>query len=171
MTSPPKIASSSRIRRLKNEWPTRFISALPPYCADDVLHGVAGADVVDDRRARTLHQERFGQQRRHEVAGDELAGAVDEETAIGVAVPGDADVGLLLHHALDDVAAVLLDERVGLVVRERAVDVEAERRQLGTGSRSKSRGATRPAMPLPPSSTTLNGLMAVSSMKDITCAT
>ena len=74
-------------------------------------------------------QERLGEQRRHEVAGDELAGAVDEEAAVGVAVPGDADVGLLRDDALDDVAAVLFDERVGLVVRERAVDLEAQRRR------------------------------------------
>ena len=32
-------------------------------------------------------------------------------------------------HALDDVAAVLFDERVGLVVGEAAVDVEAEPRR------------------------------------------
>ena len=30
--------------------------------------------------------------------------AVDEEAAVGVAVPGDADVGLLRQHPLDDVA-------------------------------------------------------------------
>ena len=33
MTSPPKMAFSSRIRRLKKAWPTRFISAVPPYLA------------------------------------------------------------------------------------------------------------------------------------------
>ena len=45
--------------------------------------------------AGMLQQKRLGQQRRDEVAGDELAGAVDEEAAVGVAVPGDADVRLL----------------------------------------------------------------------------
>ncbi len=39
------------------------------------------------------------------------------------------------------------------------------------GSCSNSRGATRPAMPLPASSTTLNGLMIDGSMNDITCST
>ena len=76
-----------------------------------------------------LQQERFGEQRRDEIAGDELAGAVDEEAAVGVAVPRDADVGLLGDDALDDVAPVLLDERVGFVVREAAVDLEAEPRR------------------------------------------
>ena len=61
--------------------------------------------------------------------GDELAGAVDEEAAVGVAVPGDADVGLLGDDALDDVAAVLLDERIGFVVRKAAVDLEAQPRR------------------------------------------
>ena len=76
-----------------------------------VLDRVAGAHVVEHLRAGILDQERFGQQRRHEVAGDELAGAVDEEHAVGVAVPRDADVGLLRNHPLDDVAAVLFDQR------------------------------------------------------------
>ena len=40
---------------------------------DDVLDRVAGAHVVDDLRARMLEQERLGEQRGDEVAGDELA--------------------------------------------------------------------------------------------------
>ena len=39
------------------------------------------------------------------------------------------------------------------------------------GSRSNSCGATSPAMPLPASSTTLNGLMTAGSMNDITFST
>ncbi len=92
----------------------------------DVLHRVAGAHVVDDRRARMPHQERFGEQRRDEVAGDELAAAVDEEAAIGVAVPGNSHVRLLGDDAFDDVAAVVFDQRIGFVVRERAIDFEAQ---------------------------------------------
>ena len=55
--------------------------------------------------------------------------AVDEEAAVGVAVPGDADVGLLRDHPLDDVAAVLFDERIGFVIRKAAVDLEAQPRR------------------------------------------
>ena len=77
-----------------------------------------------------LDQERLGEERRDEVAGDELAGAVEEEDAIGVAVPRDADVRLLGDDALGDVAAVFLDQRVGFVVREGPVDLETQRRQL-----------------------------------------
>ena len=61
---------------------------------DNIFYGMAGAQVVDDRRARNLQQKRFGQQRGNEISRNELAGPVDEEAAIGVAVPGDADVGI-----------------------------------------------------------------------------
>ena len=70
------------------------------------------------------------EQRGDEVAGNELAAAVDEEAAVGVAVPGDADVGLLADDLGGDVAAVLLDQRIGFVVREGAVDLEAQLRHL-----------------------------------------
>ena len=73
-----------------------------------------------------LEQQRLGEQRRDEVAGHELAVLVDEEAAVGVAVPGDAEVGLLGHTALADLAAVLLEQRVGLVVGEGAVDLEVQ---------------------------------------------
>src|SRR5437867_4339053 len=77
-----------------------------------------------------LQEERFRKQRRDEVAGDELTAPVDEEAPVGVAVPGDADVRLLADHFLRDVAPVLLDERIGLVIRKRAVDVEAQLRRF-----------------------------------------
>ena len=91
---------------------------------DHVRHGAAGAQVVEDLRAGVLEQQRLGEQRGDEVAGHELAGLVDEEAAVGVAVPGDAQVGLLGDDARADLAAVLLEQRVGLVVGERAVDLE-----------------------------------------------
>ena len=118
-----------------------------------------------------LQQERLGEQRRDEVAGDELAAAVDEEAAVGVAVPGDADVGLLPDDFGGDVAPVLLDERVGLVVRERAVDRRSRAWSSGRAADRTACGATRPAMPLPASRTTLNGLMIDGSMNDITFST
>jgi len=95
---------------------------------DDVFHGVAGAQVVDDRRARRLQQKRLGQERGDEISRDELAGPVDEEAAIGIAVPRDADIGLFGDDALHDVAPILLDEGIGLVVRKAPVDLEAETR-------------------------------------------
>ena len=100
-------------------------AAVPGHGVPD---GVARAQVVDDRRAGVLQEKRLGQERRHEVARDELAAAVDEEAAVGVAVPGDADVGALADDFRRDVLPVLLDQRIRLVVRERPVDLEAEPR-------------------------------------------
>ena len=66
-------------------------------CALDRLrHGTARAHVVDDLAAALLPEDRLGEQRRDEVAGDEVARVVDEEAAVGVAVVGDAEVGVLL---------------------------------------------------------------------------
>src|SRR5829696_1791352 len=89
-----------------------------------VFHRVAGTDVVDDLRAGMLQERRFTKQGRDEITGDEFAVPVDEEAAVRVAIPGDADVSLVAHYALDDVAAVLLDQRIGLMIREGAVHVE-----------------------------------------------
>ena len=88
---------------------------------DGVGDRARGADVVEDLRARALLQDRLGQQRGQEVAVDELAGVVDEEAAVGVAVPRDAEVGALLAHLVHDELAVLRQQRVGLVVGELAV--------------------------------------------------
>ena len=77
--------------------PTRLISAVPPARSIVSRHGPARAHVVDDLAARLLCEDRLGQQRGDEVAGDELAGVVDEEAAVGVAVVRDAEVGPLLE--------------------------------------------------------------------------
>ena len=63
---------------------------------DRLGDGTARAHVVDDLAAALLPEDRLGEQRRDEVAGDELAGVVDEEAAVGVAVVGDPEVGALL---------------------------------------------------------------------------
>ena len=91
---------------------------------DDVGDGARGAQVVEDRLAGVLGEHRLGDQRRDEVARHELAGVVDEEAAVGVAVPGDAEVGAGALDLADDELAVLLEQRVRLVVRERAVGLE-----------------------------------------------
>ena len=62
---------------------------------DRLRHRPARADVVEDLRARCLLEDRLGEQRGDEVAGNELAGVVDEEAAVGVAVERDAEVGVL----------------------------------------------------------------------------
>ena len=88
---------------------------------DRVRDGSAGADVVEDVGARDLLEDARREQRGEEVAGHELALAVDEEAAVGVAVPGDAEVGAGLQDLADDELAVLGQQRVRLVVGELAV--------------------------------------------------
>ena len=58
-----------------------------------VLDRPARPDVVQDRRAGVLLEHRLGEQRGQEVAVDERALVVDEEAAVGVPVPGDAQLG------------------------------------------------------------------------------
>ena len=97
---------------------------------DQVGDGAAGARVVEDRRAGVLRQRRAGEQGADEVAVAELAAVVDEEAAVGVAVPGDPEVGAAGAHPLDDQPPVLLEQRVGLVVGELAVGLEVHLDQV-----------------------------------------
>ena len=87
----------------------------------------ARADVVDDLRARVLLEHRLGEQGGDEVARDELAGVVDEEAAVRVAVERRAELGLVLEHLADHELAVLREEGVRRVVREGAVGLEEVR--------------------------------------------
>ena len=74
--------------------------------------------------ARMLLQHELREQRGHEVARHEVARVVDEEAAVGVAVEGDPELGLLLQHLADHELAVLGQQRVRLVVREAPVELE-----------------------------------------------
>ena len=153
------------MRALKKAWPTRFTTARPPSALDRVRHRAAGAHVVEDRRARLLREDRLGQQRGEEVARHELAAVVDEEAAVGVAVPGDAELGLAVEHRVDDQLAVLLQQRVRLVAGELAVGLEVEPVPCDREASRCSGPIIGPAMPLPPSSTTSIGRIASASMK------
>ena len=125
---------------------------------DQVGHGAAGARVVEDRRAGVLGQRRAGEQGADEVAVAELAVAVDEEAAVGVAVPGDAEVGAAGAHPLDDHPPVLLAAAGwarGRGTRRRARSTSPP----GRGRACRRIGPTiGPAIPLPPSTTTFIGL-------------
>ena len=105
-------------------WPTRFTSGIPPARSIVSRDGPARAHVVDHLGARLLLEHELGEERGHEVAGHELARVVHEEAAVGVAVEGDPEVGALLADLRDDELAVLREERVRLVVRERPVGLE-----------------------------------------------
>ena len=93
----------------------------PAGALDHVTHRAAGADVVEDGRAGLLREDRLGQERGEEVAVHEATCVVYEEAAVGVAVPGDAQLGTLRQDLLHHEAAVLGQERVGLVIGELAV--------------------------------------------------
>ena len=135
------------MRCLMNACPTRLTSAVPPAASIVSGHGPAGAHVVEDLAARALREHHLGQQRGHEVAGDELARVVDEEAAVGVTVVGDAEVGTLLARLRDDELAVLGQQRVRLVVREVAVGVEVAADDLDAAGAPGRAAASRPAMP------------------------
>ena len=93
---------------------------------DRVGDRTAGPHVVEDRGARLLGEDRLGKQGGEEVAGHELSAVVDEEAAVRVAVPGDAELGLAVEDGVDDQLAVLLQQRVRLVPGELAVGREVE---------------------------------------------
>ena len=77
--------------------------------------------------AGLLREDRLGEEGRGEVAGDELAGVVHEEAAVGVPVERDAEVGVLLERLPHDELTVLRQQRVRLVVREASVRLEEAR--------------------------------------------
>ena len=105
-------------------WPDPVHEGLASGGFDEVLDRPRGADVVDDMRPLLLAGEGLAQQGGHEVAGYEGACVVDEEAAIGVAVPGDAEVGLFRNHSLLDLSAVFGLQGIRRVVRKGAVEVE-----------------------------------------------
>lgn len=99
--------------------------------AYDLRDREGGDQVVDDRAPAAVAgqfpgRDQGGDRRR----GDARASLVHDEAAVRVAVEGQAEVGALGHHPgleVDDVRGV---ERVGLVVRERAVQLEVHRDQF-----------------------------------------
>src|SRR6185437_8272030 len=96
---------------------------------DDLGHGARGYQVVDDGRARLAGQFPGGDQRGDHRRRDRLAALVHHEAAVGVAVEGQPDVRSVLGHRALEVAQVLRVDGVGVVVRERAVELEVERDQ------------------------------------------
>jgi len=91
---------------------------------DRLGHRPARPHVVDDLLARRSREHGLGDERGHEVAGNELTRVVDEEAAVGVPVVCDSEVGALLLHLGHDELPVLGEQRVRLVVREGSVGLE-----------------------------------------------
>ena len=92
---------------------------------EELAHGLGAADFLEDARSllAALLDEVLGHQGDHEVGSHELGLLVHEHHAVGVAVIDDADIGLLAGDELLEGLDVLGYERVGLVVRETAVDL------------------------------------------------
>ena len=128
----------------------------PAVLGDDLGDGTARDQVVDDGRARLVSQLAGRDERGEHRRADDLALLVHDEAAVGVAVEGQADVGLVLDDRLLQVAQVRRVDRVGLVVGERAVQLEVQRDQV-KGRPSKTVGTESPAIPLPASATTFSG--------------
>ncbi len=82
---------------------------------------------MDDGRARLPGQLAGGDQRGEHGRADDFAALVHDEAPVGVAVEGEADVRLVLPDRALQVAQVLRLDRVGLVVGERAVELEVKR--------------------------------------------
>ena len=89
----------------------------------------------------SLGQLAGGDQRGHRRRRHRLAALVDDEAAVGVAVEGEPDVGAVLAHPRLQVDQVGRVDRVGLVVREGAVELEVQRHQLDRRAGSNTAGA------------------------------
>src|SRR5690606_39938808 len=86
---------------------------------DDLGHGPGRDQVVDDHAAAAVAGEFAGGDEGGDGGrGDGFAPLVDDEAAVGVAVEGEAEVGVLLADPLLEVDEVGRVEGVGLVVGE-----------------------------------------------------
>ena len=109
-----------------NEWPTRVRTGRAAVLADDLGHRLRADQVVHDRLARVLLEDALRDDRGRRRAAHGLTEVVDEEHAVGVAVEREADVGAAVEHRALQVLEVLDLDRVGRVVRERAVELAEE---------------------------------------------
>ncbi len=96
---------------------------------DDLGYRAGGDQVMDDGGARLTGQLPDGDERGEDRGRDDVAALIHHEAAVRVAVEGQADVGLGIDHRALQVAQVGRLDRVGLMVRERAVELEVERHQ------------------------------------------
>ena len=93
----------------------------------------AGAfDVVDDGAARHARQHIGGEQHQLAIREDDLAVLGHHAEAVAVAVEGDADFGVGFLERLDHIGQVFRLGRIGVMVREIAIDFAVERDDLAT---------------------------------------
>ena len=117
-----------------NEWPDAGPDRRAAVLPDHLGHRLRADQVVDPARAGVLVEDRGGSMA-VVVPDTGCAWSSTRNTAVGVAVEGQADVGAGLEHPGLEVLQVLGLDRVGRVVGERAVelaeqDLEVERQAL-----------------------------------------
>ena len=84
---------SSRILRLRCEWPVFHMTGRPPWLADVVHQHLRALDVEDDLGAGMPREEIAGEEGQDQVRLVAAPSLVDDAHAVGVAVVGDAHVG------------------------------------------------------------------------------
>ena len=114
---------------------------------DDLGNRSRGDQVMDDRRARLSHQFPHRDQRGQHRGRDDFRALVHHEAAVGVTVEGKAEVGARLGHRALQVPQVGGLDRIRLVVRERAVQLEVQRHQRD-GKPFEDRGHGVPGHPV-----------------------
>ena len=92
----------------------------------DGLRVPGQARIVHHRGAGMVFQESLGEQADHIVALDKASAGIEKETAIEIAIPGDAEVGAVLAHRLYAGAAVLFEQGIGNAVGKVAVRLVAQ---------------------------------------------
>ncbi len=106
---------------------------------DDLGNHLGTDQVVHHGSPRMLGQNRPGEECGGERTRHRLGLLVDQEHSIGVAIEGQPDVGADLEHSSLEVSKVLHVERVGRVVRKRAVELGIQEvdleGQIGEGRR------------------------------------
>ena len=109
----------------------------------DLGHGLGADEVVDDLATGLRLQDGVGEDRGRGRARQADPLLVDEEDAVGVAVERQPDVGTDLEHTGHEVTLVLGLDRIGGMVRERAVelavhDLEVEREAVEHGGNDET---------------------------------
>jgi hypothetical protein len=150
--SPASSALVSFILALISEWPVLYMMGLPPSRRSSSYinceHFTSPMNVAPGLRVR-ISRPKISMSRSPQTRGP----ARPPRRCGPVAVEGDAQLRARFRHLRLQRLEVLLDRRVGMVVREVAVGLE----NIGTAStfrRSSSVKAWAPAAPLPASNTT-----------------
>ena len=128
------LAAEDRVRLghhlLDERVPDAGAHGLATVLPDHLGNGLGADQVVHDGATAAPGEHRLRDDRGRGRSADRLALVVDQEHPIGVAVERQPDVGARLQHALPQRDEVLGLDRVGGMVRERAVELAEEDLEL-----------------------------------------